>query len=79
MLMRPIFAATLLLMASPAFAFECPNLMAEVDSALAEANLTDEQRTQIEALRAEGEELHAAGEHAASVAKLNEAKALLGL
>ncbi|WP_235917239.1 hypothetical protein [Maritimibacter harenae] len=53
--------------------------MAEVEAALAETSLTDDQKAEVEALRAEGEELHTAGEHAASIAKLNEAKEILGL
>ncbi len=52
--------------------------MAEVDAALPEADLTDEQRAEVEALREEGEELHAA-DHDASVEKLNEAKVILGI
>ena len=79
MFIRPILAAAFVALATPAFAFQCPSIMAEVDAALADANLSAEQREEVEALRAEGEELHAAGNHDASVEKLNEAKAILGI
>ena len=72
-------AALLALLAAPAFAGQCPALMAEVDAALKTASLSDEDKAKVEELRAAGEEQHAAGEHAASVATLNEAKEILGL
>jgi hypothetical protein len=62
-----------------AFAGQCPALMQEVDAALPSANITAEQRAQVEQLRAEGEEHHAAGRHAESVAALNQAKQILGM
>lgn len=79
MTLRPILIAAFVAFASPAFANQCPGLMTEIDAAMANASLTAEEQTQVETLRAEGEELHAAGDHAASIEKLNEAKALLGV
>ena len=79
MLLRSALAAAILMLASPALAHMCPAIMAEIDAALPTATLTDEQRAEVERLRAEGEERHAAGEHDASVEALEEAKAIMGL
>ena len=76
---RHLLAAALVLAAGPAFAFQCPADMAEIDAALASASLSAEDLARVQELRAEGERLHAAGEHQASVDTLAEAKALLGL
>jgi hypothetical protein len=62
-----------------AFAAQCPALMAEIDAALPNAEITAEERAQVEELRAEGEALHEAGDHAGSEAALNEAREILGL
>ncbi|MCC5971334.1 MAG: hypothetical protein JJU15_15425 [Pararhodobacter sp.] len=74
-------ALTLLLSMAPvaAFAHMCPALMAEIDAALPDAQITDEERTQVTELRQEGSDLHDAGDHAASEAALNEARTILGL
>ncbi len=77
MTIRPTLAAALILLATPALANQCPGLIAEIDAAITEADLTDEQRAEVEALRDEGADLHAAGDHDASVEVLNEALALL--
>lgn len=74
-----VTAIFVLLMPAMAFAHSCPALMAEIDAALPEATLSDEQLAQVETLRAEGEELHNAGDHDASMAALEEAKEILGL
>jgi predicted exporter len=66
-------------LAGSAFASQCPGLMAEIDAALPNATITAEQRAQVEELRAQGEEHHAAGRHAESEAALNEAKQILGI
>ena len=76
------FAAALLatLIASPAFAFHCPKDMAEIDAALAKnPSISAEQLAEVKKLRAEGEALHKAGDHAQSVKVLGEAKAILGI
>lgn len=70
-------AALVAFLAAPALASQCPTIMAEIDAALETAELTDEERARVEELRAEGERLHEAGEHDASVETLTEAKAML--
>ena len=72
-------AALLTLLAAPATAHQCPADMAQIDAALASASLSAADLARVKQLRAEGEALHKAGSHAASVAKLAQAKALLGL
>lgn len=72
-------AAAIALLAAPAFAFQCPADMAAVDAALADASLSEEDMARVQELRTQGEELHAAGDHQASVDALAEAKALLGI
>lgn len=72
-------AAVVALTAFPAMAFQCPADMAAIDAALATASLSAEDKAKVEALRKKGEELHAAGNHDASVTALAEAKALLGI
>lgn len=64
----------------PAFAFHCPADMAAIDAALAaNPQISTEQLAQVKALRAEGETLHKAGDHANSVATLATAMDILGL
>ena len=79
MFIRPILAAAFVALATPALANQCPGMVEEINAALPAAELSDEQRAEVEALVAEGEELHAAGNHDASVEVLNEAKAILGM
>ncbi|MEX0810509.1 MAG: hypothetical protein WD044_17440 [Dongiaceae bacterium] len=64
----------------PAYAAQCPMDMADIDAALAMSpDLTADQLADVERLRAEGEALHAVGDHDGSVAALAEAKAILGI
>ena len=72
-------AAVAAFLAVPAFAFQCPADMAEIDAALQTASLSAEDLARVQELRAEGERLHAAGQHQASVDALAEAKAILGI
>lgn len=72
-------AAILSLFAVPAIAGQCPGDMAEIDAALESADITEAEMAEVKALRAEGEDLHNAGDHAASVETLAEAKEILGL
>ena len=65
--------------AAPAFASQCPGMMAEIDAALETASLSEADMARVKELRAQGEAQHAAGDHPASEASLAEAKALLGL
>ncbi|MDH3262971.1 MAG: hypothetical protein OEM24_03115 [Paracoccaceae bacterium] len=71
--------AAALFLAAPAHAFQCPADMAAIDAALATASLSAEDLARVQELRAQGEALHAAGSHQASVDALAEARALLGI
>ena len=76
--MKKLLAAALVLaFASPAFAHQCPALMRQIDEKLATAQLSDADKAKVQELRQKGEEQHAAGDHDASEASLNEALALL--
>ena len=72
--------AALLAMSLPAFAGSCPMDMKQIDAALAaNPNLSASDLERVKALRAEGEQLHKSGKHGDSVARLHEAKKLLGI
>ena len=73
----PLAAA--LTFALPAFASQCPSDMAKIDTALQTASLSPDQQAEVEALRATGEQQHAAGNHAESMETLGKAKAILGI
>ncbi|MBI1985330.1 MAG: hypothetical protein HYW28_06720 [Rhodospirillales bacterium] len=70
-------AAVLTLMATPAFASQCPKDMKSIDAALA-AGKGGDMKDKVKALRAEGEALHKAGKHKESVEKLAQALKLIG-
>lgn len=75
-----LIAAGFALAASPAFAFHCPADMAKIDEALAAGvDISDDEMAEVERLRAEGEEFHAAGDHNASVEVLAQAMEILGI
>lgn len=66
--------------ALPALASQCPTDMAKIDEALAaNPSLSAEQLAEVQALRAEGEAQHQAGDHQASVDALAKAKSILGI
>ena len=71
-------AAAFLLAASPAYASSCPKIMKQFDAAMSKSSASAESKAKATALRAEGEALHKAGKHAASVKALNEAMQHLG-
>ena len=71
--------AFLLAVASPAFASQCPADMAAIDAALQTAQLSDADMAKVKELRAQGQQLHEAGQHGQSDDALGQAKALLGL
>lgn len=75
------FAALLgLTLAGPALANHCPKDMAEIDKALgANPMLPAATLAEVKSLRAEGEKLHAAGDHTGSMDRLAKAKMLLGI
>jgi hypothetical protein len=75
-----LFAAALALAAaSPAYAFQCPADMAAIDAALQSSTISDTDRAKVIELRAQGEELHAAGKHQESMDTLAQAKQILGI
>lgn len=75
-----LLAAGLTLAALPALASECPQHMRAIDEAMAaDPQITEEQKAQVEELRAEGERLHEAGDHEASMEALTEAEQILGI
>ena len=78
---KKAFAATILSLAltGPALAFHCPADMKKIDEALKSTQLSGSALDQVKALRAQGEDEHKAGNHAASVATLAEAMQLLGI
>jgi len=66
--------------AAPALAFHCPLDMKKIDAALAaNPTLSAEQLNKVKTLRATGEALHNAGDHAESVKVLAEAMEILGI
>jgi hypothetical protein len=69
----------LLALSGPTFAFQCPADIAAIDQALQTADLSEEQRQRVVELRNEGERLHEAGDHQASVDTLAQAKEVLGI
>lgn len=78
MMNRIMLAAVgLTFLAAPAFAFSCPMNMRQIDAALPNAQLSAADKAKVMELRAEGEKLHAAGQHQQSMDKLAEAKKIL--
>lgn len=79
MLKRTLLAAAgATLLAMPAFAFQCPANMRQIDAALqSNTQLSAADRAKVTELRQEGERLHAAGQHQQSMDKLAEAKKIL--
>jgi len=77
--MKYLALITTLALATPAVAGQCPMDMAKIDTAMQEASLSESEMATVTELRALGEEQHEAGDHAASVATLAEAKDILGI
>ena len=68
------------LVATPAFAFHCPQEMAKIDKALAaNPKLSQADLTKVRELRAKGEAEHKAGNHQASLDTLAQAEKMLGI
>ncbi len=77
---KTLFATALTFaLASPAFAHQCPSLMAEIDAAMATTTADEAVKAQVTALYTSGKAKHEAGDHDGSVADLDAAKALLGI
>lgn len=73
-------AAALLALSTPAFAFHCPADMKKIDEAMAKnPKLTEAQMAEVKKYRAEGETLHKAGKHQASVDTLAKAMKILNV
>lgn len=70
-------AAVLVSIAGPAYASQCPSLVAKIDKSLATAGLSAAQLEDIKRLRDDGEAQHKAGKHGDAVTTLNKALALL--
>ena len=64
-------------MASPALAFQCPLLIKQIEDAT--AGKTDANSTKAMAIAAEAKTLHAAGKHAESIVKAEEAAKVITL
>ncbi len=80
MLKKTILIAGLAIgFAAPAFAASCPVDMQKIDDAITTAQLSDTDKAKVMTLRTTGEEQHNAGDHAASVKTLGEAKQMLGI
>jgi hypothetical protein len=74
----------LLVVAVPAYAYQCPTDMAKIDAVLAKnPRLSAGDLARVRQLRAEGEALHRSGKtqeaHSAAVAKFSQAKRILGI
>jgi hypothetical protein len=75
-----LITAALVMLAAPAFAFQCPKDLAEIDAALAAGTtLSEGDLNKVMSLRATGETQHNAGDHASAVSTLEEAKIILGI
>lgn len=75
---KALIFASFLVLATPAFANQCPTLMNKIDEAMKTAQLDDAQKAQVMDLYNKGKAAHEAGDHATSEADLNAALKLLG-
>lgn len=74
-----VITVGLLALSSVAFAGSCPMVGKQISAALESSTADADTKMKVEALHDEGMSLHGAGKHAESMAKLGEAKALLGM
>jgi hypothetical protein len=75
-----VMAASLALASSAAYAFHCPADMKKIDAAMAKSpKLSAAQMADVKKYRAEGEALHKAGKHQASVDTLGKAMKILNV
>ncbi len=75
-----LMAATITaVLTGSAFAGSCPTLMKKVDGALSTTTISAEDKSKVMELRKKGEQQHASGMHAESIAALKKALALLGM
>jgi hypothetical protein len=66
-------------LAGPAFAHQCPSLMAKIDEAMTTTTVDDATKAQVMDLYAKGKAEHEAGQHDESEADLMAAMKLLGI
>lgn len=66
-------------LAAPAFASQCPGLMAKIDEALKTASLSDDAKAEVKEYYDKGKAEHESGDHGASVKDLMEATKILGI
>ena len=77
---RTILGFALALASASAFAFHCPKDMKKIDEAMAKnPSLSAQQMADVKKYRAEGEALHKAGNHKASVDTLAKAMKILNV
>ena len=72
-----LIIAMSMLLAGPALANDCPNITAKIEDAMKTATVDEATKVKIAELLAKGQAEHAAGDHTASMATLNEAMALI--
>ncbi len=78
--MKKLVILPTLLLASVAWAHNCPNEMKAIDAKLAtNPQMSMADMDKVKALRTQGEQLHKDGKHAESMKALGDAKKLLGL
>jgi hypothetical protein len=78
--MKLILAAMALATSSLAFAHNCPNEMKAIDAKLSsKPTLSAADMSKVQALRADGEKFHKAGQHTESMKALGDARKLLGI
>ena len=66
-------------LAVPAYAKQCPALLAKIDEAMKTATVDDATKAKVTELAETGKAAHDAGDHESSEKALNEALALLGM
>jgi len=80
MKLRHLAFALIFAFSGAAFANHCPMDMKKIDEAMSKnPNLPADKLAEVKQLRAEGEALHKAGNHGASVEKLGKAMSILGI
>ena len=74
-----LVAISLALISGAAIASSCPKEMKAIDAALPGAKLSEAQMTEVNKLRADGEQFHKDKKHAESMEALGKAKKILGI
>lgn len=79
MIRKLLIVSALVAFTSPALAFQCPALMAQIDELLVTVQLSDADMAKVVELRQQGADFHAAGDHPNSEAALLEALEILNM